>query len=161
MRVVLLGTMWALSAFPASQPVRETFTQAVTARNQRIAKFRHGYLVALEPGNGPANGISAFAPDGTLAFEKVVELPSGGSHSSVADVDFDADGNGAVAASAFGTTPCMLHGVLLWIAPGGKPALSTRAATCPPTSLSHRTIRSGPLDGKGIPPVRQKISKTT
>jgi hypothetical protein len=109
----------ALSATAASQtPVRETLTQAMSAANQPIAEFRHRYLVALEPAIGPFNGFSAFAPDGRLAFDKVIELPGGGSQSSVNDVDFDANGNAAVAASAFGSTPCMLHGVLLLDATG-------------------------------------------
>jgi hypothetical protein len=111
MRVLLSSILCALSGFPASLPVRETSTQAIAAGGQRIVQFRHGYLVALA--SGPADRFSAFAPDGMLAFEKVIELPGGGSQSSVGDVDFDTNGNAAVAASAIGSTPCLLHGVLL------------------------------------------------
>jgi hypothetical protein len=111
MRVLLSGILCALSAFPASQPVRETLTQAIAAGGQRIVQFRHGYLVALP--NGPAYSFAAFAPDGRLAFDKPIELPGGGSQSSVGDVDFDTDGTAVVAASAIGGTPCMLHGVLI------------------------------------------------
>src|SRR5207253_10978565 len=109
--VLLSGTLCALSAFPASQPVRETLTQAIAAAGQRVVRFRHSYLVALP--NGPAYRFSAFAPDVRLAFDKFVELPGGGSQSSVGDVDFDTDGSAAIAASAFGSAPCMVHGVLV------------------------------------------------
>jgi hypothetical protein len=76
----LLGVLGALSAYPASQPARETLTQAVAAGGQRLVQFRHGYLVALP--NGPAYSFSAFAPDGGLAFHKVIELHGGGSQAS-------------------------------------------------------------------------------
>jgi hypothetical protein len=109
--LLLLGVLGAFSAYPASQPVRETVTQAVAAGRQRLVQFRHGYLVAFP--NGPAYSFSAFAPDGGLAFHKVIELPGGGSQASAADVDFDADGTAAVAVSAIGSTSCMSHGVLL------------------------------------------------
>ena len=74
--LLLLGVLGAFSAYPASQPVRETVTQAVAAGGQRLVQFRHGYLVALP--NGPGYGFSAFAPDGGLAFwlqfRRVAEL---------------------------------------------------------------------------------------
>ena len=93
MRVLLSGILCSLAAFPASQPVHEILTQAVMAGGQRLVHFRHGYLVALP--DGPGNRISVFAPDGMLAFEKVIELPGGGGQLSVGDVDFDTNGNAA------------------------------------------------------------------
>jgi hypothetical protein len=112
MRVVLLGTACVLSMLAAT-PVREVLTQAIYAGGVRVSEFRHGYLVTFPPGDGPTTGFSAFDPDGKLAYDKLIELPGGGSHSSVVDIDFDADGNAAVAASATGSTPCNLHGLLL------------------------------------------------
>ena len=111
MRLSLLGILFAVSVL-AESPVRETSTQAVTAPGEPVPYFRHRYLVVFR-GIGPHSEFSAFAPDGKLAFDKFIELPGGGSQSSVGDVDFDADGNAAVAAAAIGSTPCMLHGVLL------------------------------------------------
>ena len=76
MRMFLLGTLCALSVLGASEPVHETLTQAIAFPNVTVPLFRHGYLVVLHP-PGPSDGFSAFAPDGSLAFDKVIELPGG------------------------------------------------------------------------------------
>jgi hypothetical protein len=110
MMVVLLALFFALSAFGAT-PVRELYTQAVAASRLSAPEFRHGYLVVLEPGNGPASGFTVYAPDGSLALTISIEVP-GGSHTSVTDVDFDSNGNIAVTASALGTTG-YLNGILM------------------------------------------------
>ena len=103
----------------AEQPVRELSTQAIPFARSRAPLFRHGYLVLFPPGGG--NGVSAptvmygfyaYGPDGQYAYQKNIELP-GGSQPVVRDVDFDADGNAAVGASALGGPSEFLSGILL------------------------------------------------
>jgi hypothetical protein len=57
-------------------------------------------------------GFYAYGPDGHFAYQKNIELP-GGSQPVVNDVDFDADGNAAVGASALGGPSGFLSGILL------------------------------------------------
>jgi hypothetical protein len=111
MRMLLLALCAGLPALPASPPIREKLTQAVSFPDVPVPQFRHGFLVLLH--SPTSNGLSAFGPDGSLAFDQVIELPGGGLPSTVTDVDFDQDGNAAVAAGALGTAPCMVNGVLL------------------------------------------------
>jgi hypothetical protein len=81
--------------------------------------FRHGYLVLWPPG-GPSGipsqnifyGFDAYGRDGKLAYKKTIEAP-GGSQVVVHDVDFDADGNAAVAASALGGPSQFLQVIIL------------------------------------------------
>ena len=96
----------------AQSPVREMPTQAVAVGNERVPWFRHGHVVTFR-GRGPYHGFAAYGPDGKLTFDKSFELPGSAGLASVGDVDFDANGNAAVAASATGSTACGLHGVLL------------------------------------------------
>jgi hypothetical protein len=103
----------------AQSPVREIVTQAVAAPYEPVPRFRNGYLVTFR-GRGPFNAFSAFAPDGSHAYDKVVEIPgNGASTPSIADVDFDTSGKAAVAVSATGGTSCMTHGLLVLDSAGG------------------------------------------
>jgi hypothetical protein len=114
MKAALFGALCALSALATSQPVKEVFTQAVASPNLAIPAFRHGYLM-IRPGFDLAE-FSVYAPDGRFAYDKFVELSEGDGRLSVAqvsDVDFDAEGNAALAAAAGGITQCKLRGVLL------------------------------------------------
>src|ERR1700693_2258698 len=119
MKAVFLGVLCGLFGLGAEQPVRELSTQAVPFAMSKVPLFRHGYLILFPPGGG--NGVStstimygfyAYGPDGQFAYQKNIELP-GGSQPVVGDVDFDADGNAAVAASAIGGPSGFLSGILL------------------------------------------------
>jgi hypothetical protein len=100
-------------------PVRELATQAVPYYKSRAPYFRHGYLI-LSPAGGPngspvASVLFTFYPyglDGKLEYDGTVEVP-GGSQPVVRDVDFDTDGNAAVAVTAAGGASGHLLGILL------------------------------------------------
>jgi hypothetical protein len=118
-KTLLAGVMCVVSGLSADQPVRELSTQAVPFAKSQVPWFRHGYLILFPPG-GPAGsplssidfGFYAYAPDGTFAFNKNIELPDA-SQPVVRDVDFDANGNAAVGASALGGFSAFRHGILL------------------------------------------------
>jgi hypothetical protein len=119
MKAFLISVLCVSYGFGAEQPVRELSTQAVPFAKSLAPWFRHGYLIVFPPGGAPgvplssvAFGFSAYAPDGKLAFDKIIELPQG-SQPVVRDVDFDMDGNAAVAATAVGGESGFLHGILL------------------------------------------------
>jgi hypothetical protein len=59
-----------------------------------------------------AYGFTAYSPNGYFAYQKLLQLP--GAHDPVVeDVDFDSDGNTAVAVSAQTGESGFLHGILL------------------------------------------------
>jgi hypothetical protein len=85
-------------------------------------------LVLWPPGG--FNGVSAASVsprlrrvwrDGKLVDKKTIEMP-GGSQVVVRDVDFDADGNAAVAAAALGGSSQFLHVIVLLDRNGTKRA---------------------------------------
>jgi hypothetical protein len=113
------GLAVSAAAAAGEEPVRQLSTVAIPFFRSRVPLFRHGYLVLWPPGgpNGvPAanvsDGFDAYGPDGKLAYKKTIEVP-GGSQSVVYDVDFDADGNAAVTASALGGPSQFLHIIML------------------------------------------------
>jgi hypothetical protein len=121
MKVLLLSVLCTFSGFSAEQPVRELSTQAVPAANSIVPLFRRGFLVMFPPGAARSDhpaissikyGFSVYAPDGSFAFNKNIEVPEG-SQPVVRDVDFDTDGNVVVAASAQGGPSGFLMGILL------------------------------------------------
>jgi hypothetical protein len=116
-KFVRLGAfLFALTGFAANQPAREMLSPAIIAGGLRVPEFSHGYVIVYQPESGPANSFTAFAPDGRLAFSKTIEVP-GGTHVSLSTVDFDAEGNSAVAANALGAAG-YLHSLLLFDAAG-------------------------------------------
>jgi hypothetical protein len=121
MKVSLLSVLCVLSGFAAEQPVRELSTQAVPFANSISPLFRRGFVVMFPPGAAPGThppissvmyGFSVYAPDGSFAFKKDIEVPDG-SQPVVRDVDFDTDGSVAVAASAEGGPSGSVMGILL------------------------------------------------
>ncbi len=119
MKVFFLGALCAVFGLATEQPVRELSTQIISFPRSRVPLFRHGYLILFPPGG--ANGVSAstvmygfyaYGPDGHFVYQKSIELP-GGSEPVVGDVDFDADGNAAVGASALGGPSGFVSGILL------------------------------------------------
>jgi hypothetical protein len=58
------------------------------------------------------HGFDAYGRDGKPAYKKTIEVP-GGSQVVVRDVDFDAEGNAAVAAAALGGSSQFLHVIVL------------------------------------------------
>ena len=103
---------------PAEVPVRELTTRAVPFPNSKVPVFRHGYLITFPPGGlsgTPAwlssYGFSAWAPDGSFAYQKSIEVPDG-SQPMVQDMDFNVDGNAVVAATALGSQSRFLSGLL-------------------------------------------------
>ena len=119
MKVFLLSILYVLSGLAAEQPVRELSTRAMPFGNSPVPLFRHGYVVTFPPGAAQGSpissimyGFSAYAPDGSFAFSKNIEVPDG-REPVVRDVDFDADGNAVVAATARGGPSGSLFGLLL------------------------------------------------
>src|SRR5580704_3369744 len=118
MKAIFLGGLCAVFGLATEQPVRELSTQIIPFAMSIVPLFRHGYLILFPPGGG--NGVSAstvmygfysYGPDGHFVYQKSIELP-GGSEPVVRDVDFDADGNAAVGASALGGPSGFLSGIL-------------------------------------------------
>jgi hypothetical protein len=108
------------AAFAAEEPACGLVTQAIPYSTASLSLFRHGYLVLWPPG-ADVNGVSAasifygfdtYGRDGKLAYKKTIEVP-GGSQAVVGDVDFDVDGNAAVAAAALGGPSQFLHVIVL------------------------------------------------
>jgi hypothetical protein len=106
MKTFFLGVLCAVFGLATEHPVRELSTQIIPFARSKVPLFRHGYLILFPPGGG--NGVSAstvlwgfyaYGPDGHFAYQKSIELPSG-TEPVVRDVDFDADGNAAVGATA-------------------------------------------------------------
>jgi hypothetical protein len=119
MKPILLGVLCSVTALYAEQPVKELATEAVPARASPVPLLRHGYLVLFPggafsgvPHSAIAYGFTAYSPNGQFAFQKILQLP--GAHDPVVeDVDFDSDGNAAVAVSARTGESGLLHGILL------------------------------------------------
>jgi hypothetical protein len=119
MKSLLLGVLCSFVALAAEQPVKRLSTEAIPARGSTVPLFRHGYLV-LFPG-GAFNGVrasaifygfTAYGSNGQFVYQKILQLP--GAHDPVVkDVDFDSDGNAAVAVSAQTGDSGLLHGILL------------------------------------------------
>jgi hypothetical protein len=125
MKALFLVLLCGLLGLGAEQPVRELSTQAVPSAHSIVPLFRHGYLILFPPGGAPGAslsmikyGFTAYSPDGNLAYQKTLQVP-GGSQPVVRDVDFDADGNAAVATSAEGGPSGFLSGILLLDHTGG------------------------------------------
>jgi hypothetical protein len=121
----------AVSAATAEEePACHLLTDAIPNSNSPISLFRHGYLVMWPPG-GPSGapsqnifyGYDAYGRDGKLAYKKTIEVP-GGSQVVVRDVDFDADGNAAVAAGALGGPSQFLHVIILLDRDGNQTGLT-------------------------------------
>jgi hypothetical protein len=119
MKTLLMGALCVLSGFGEEQPVRELSTRAIPFADSIAPWFRHGHLI-LFPQGGPAGtplasmayGFTAYGPDGQFAYQKILELP-GGSQPVVRDIDFDMNGNAAVAVAASGGPSGFLKGILL------------------------------------------------
>ncbi len=118
MRWFLLGIVIVFCARAADAPVRELTTQAAPFPHSQVPVFRHGYLITFPPlGRSGASawlslyGFSAWAPDGSLAYQASIEVPDG-SQSIVEDMDFNADGSAVVAATALGSQSKLLAGLL-------------------------------------------------
>jgi hypothetical protein len=119
MKTVVLAVLWSLFVFGAEQPVRELETHAVPFPRSLIPLFRHGYLILFPPG-APAGsplsavtyGFTAYGPDGQFAYQEILDVP-GGSEAAVRDVDFDSDGNAAIAVSARGGSSGIISGLVL------------------------------------------------
>ena len=118
-KAFFLGVLCSVFALATEQPVRELSTQAIPFARSIVPLFRHGYLVLFPPGGGSGvsastvmYGFYAYGPDAHFAYQRNIELP-GGSQPMVHDVDFDADGNAAVAAVALGGPSGFLSGILL------------------------------------------------
>jgi hypothetical protein len=122
MKVSLLSVLCILSGLAAEQPpVRALSTQAVPFPNSIVPLFRRGFVVMFPPGalggthpplSSVKYGFSVYAPDGSFAFSKNIEIPEG-SQPVVRDVDFDTDGSVVVAASAQGGPSGFVMGILL------------------------------------------------
>ncbi len=119
MKRLWMGIVCVLSVFGADPPARELSTEAMPFRNSRVPFFRHGYLILSPPGAAAGSPISsiaygfyAYGPDGRLVFNKNIEI-AGGTQPVVRDVDFDTDGNAAIAATAIGGSSGFLNVILL------------------------------------------------
>lgn len=119
MKMFWIGMICVSSIFGADHPVRELSTDALPFRNSLVPYLRHGYLIFFLPGAAAGSPISsiaygfyAYAPNGKFAFNKNIEV-AGGSQPVVRDLDFDKDGNAAVAATAIGGPSGFLNVILL------------------------------------------------
>ena len=119
MKALFLGLLCVSLSLRAEPPIRELTTQAVPFAHSIVPLFRHGYLVLFPPGGAQGSslslskfGFTAYRPDGLFAYQKTLEVP-GGTEPVVRDVDFDSDGNAAVAASALAGPSSFLSGILL------------------------------------------------
>lgn len=117
MKLLFLGVL-IVSMQAAEIPVRELTTQAAPFPRSKISVYRHGYLITFPPRNqsgAPAwlseYGFSAWAPDGSLAYQTSIEVPDG-SHPVAYDLDFNAEGEAVVAASALSDQSKLLAGLL-------------------------------------------------
>jgi hypothetical protein len=119
MKPVLLAVLCGSIALRCAEPVKQLSTEAIPPRASLIPLFRHGYLVLFPGGafsgvshSAIAYGFTAYSPNGQFAYQKILQLPGG--HDPVFhDVDFDTDGNAAVAVSAQTATSGFINGILL------------------------------------------------
>ena len=131
MKSLWFGIVIVFSVCAADVPVRELTTQAVLLPRSRVPEFRHGYVITYPPAgqNGASAqlggyGFSAWAPDGSLAYQKSIEVPDG-SQPVVEDVDFNPDGSAVVAATASGNESKFISGLLLLDRTGGETGFTT------------------------------------
>ena len=139
MKVFLLSVFLTFSGLAAEpQPLRELLTQAVPFANSPVPWFRHGFVVMFPPGPAAGEhppisstmyGFSVYAPDGTFAFNKNIELP-GGIQPVVRDLDFDTGGSAAVAATAQGSSGFIL-GILRLDRTGRQTGFIDTGRYCP------------------------------
>ena len=137
MKSLWFGIVIVFSVCAADVPVRELTTQAVLGPRSIVPVFRHGYLVTFPPGAQSGAevslikyGFSAWAPNGSLAYQKSIEVPDG-SQPVVEDVDFNPDGSAVVAATASGNESKFISGLLLLDRTGGETGFTSTGTYLP------------------------------